>query len=987
MPKIAMAVCARTAARRRPFSRRTAAVRKALTLLLLVVCGWFAGAGSSASEASYEDMFPTATKTLLEIVHPPNDLVLVGSDLRIEILIRNELAAELVDSKVCISMDPVFIPDDVQLDEGSQLHESCFDHSTENYTTFNIDGLVPGLAYGVTVGLISHAKILGISMRTFEVGSIILPTLGSRVSIASALETGFEYQKLGNRQEAASIYSLVLDLFPDHPRAMHLLGFMLCQEDNPHRGYAYIYRAVQANTSEWSFAISLGMCLTNMRNFTEAIQYYRKALELHPASYDAALNMGDAFQAMGNWDDALHEYRKVAVSASGAYQEPTSRIEDPDKYVADALGRVCETTRVMEGGFACEKCLVEAITRFPDDAQLRNDHGNLLLSAGRFESALQEYHSASNLGSLFGMVRALLLVQAGIYKTLTCSISVADALEILGETYESLEQYELILRTLNSEQGYPGTRIRIMKATVLPRILPGSQQEIDMYRQRFESEVDALRDDIETLQPTDMEPSRIPFSTAVTMNSHNRNNRLLKTKIGTLYFDLLYTRRLLREKYMLGYAAIPSPDRFIRPSGVPTQRRLRVGFVSRFLFSPTVGLYMSNLIPALDPLKYQTIAFAIGLSSSMKKREHAGRIAEEVWALPKDLPTARNEIRAANLDVLIYPELGMDKTTYFLSLLRLAPIQAVWWGNTDTSGVQAIDYRLVSEYEHENAREHYTEKELYQFNFPEPRDYNASRTYVRDAVIKRFNLPADFHMYFSLESILNMHPDYDEAVVEILRRDDKARMFFLGSSTRNRWRDQLVARIVVRAGDSVRAFERIYFMNDVDSKQELLLAGAADTVMASVHLTRPHATIQAFTAGVPVVTLPGEFWGTRVAYGFYQIMEMNNLIASNMDEYVTLAVRMADDADFRNEMMEKIKERRSRLHEDSRAVEEWEKFLDFAGAKLYPSGEDNDYEVSDSKGDEESNTQDQTEENELTCNKSDEDENAQTCLREEKRAK
>ncbi|KAF1330090.1 Udp-n-acetylglucosamine--peptide n-acetylglucosaminyltransferase, partial [Globisporangium splendens] len=968
------------AARRRA-TKQIAAVHKGL-LLLLVACGWFAGAGTNASEVSYEDMFPAATKTLLEIVHPPNDLVLVGSDLRIEILIRNELTAELVDSKVCISMDPVFIPEDVQLDEGSQLHESCFDHTTENYTTFNIDGLVPGLAYGVTVGLISHAKILGISMRTFEVGSIILPTLGSRVSIASALETGVEYQKLGNRQEAASIYSLVLDVFPDHPRALHLFGFMLCQEDNPHRGYAYIYRAVQANTSEWSFANSLGLCLTNMRNFTEAIQYYRKALELHPSSYDAALNMGDALQAMGKWDDALHEYRKVAASASGAYQDPTNRFPDLDKYVADALGRVCETTRVMEGGFACEKCLVEAITRFPDDAQLRNDHGNLLLSAGRFESALQEYQSASDLGSLFGM------------------ISVADTLEILGETYDSLEQYELILRTLNSEKSYPDTRIRIMKATVLPRILPGSQQEIDMYQQRFEFEIDALRDDIETLQPTDMDPSRISLSTAVTMSSHNRNNRILKTKIGTLYFDLLHTHRVLREKYMLGYALIPSPDRFIRPDisepplGVPTQRRLRVGFVSRFLFSPTVGLYMSNLIPALDPLKYQTFAFAIGLSRSMKKREHVDQIAEEVWALPKDLSTARKEIRAANLDVLIYPELGMDKTTYFLSLLRLAPIQAVWWGNADTSGVQAIDYRLVSEYEHENAREHYTEKELYQFkgmgffhSFPEPRDYNASRTHVRDAIIKRFNLPADFHMYFSLESILNMHPDYDEAVVEILRRDEKARMFFLGSSTRNRWRDQLVARIVARAGDSVRAFERIYFMNDVDSKQELLLAGAADTVMASVHLTRPRATIQAFTAGVPVVTLPGEFWGTRIAYGFYQLMDMNDLVASNMDEYVTLALRMAQDADFRNEMMDKIKERRSRLHEDPRAVEEWEKFLDFARAKLYPSGEDNENKISDSKGDKESGTQDHAQEEEPTCSKSDGEENAQTCLREEERAK
>lgn len=195
---------------------------------------------------------------------------------------------------------------------------------------------------------------------------------------------------------------------------------------------------------------------------------------------------------------------------------------------------------------------------------------------------------------------------------------------------------------------------------------------------------------------------------------------------------------------------------------------------------------------------------------------------------------------------------------------------------------------------------------------------------------------------------------------EILRRDAKACIFLLGSSSRNRWRDQLVARIVARAGDRVRAFDRIFFMNDVDARQELLLAGAADAVMASIHLTRPRATIQAFTAGVPVVTLPGELWSTRIAYGFYQRMGMHDLIATSLDEYVALTLRMAQDVDFRHAMMEKIKERRSLLHEDAQAVEEWEKFLDFAGAKLFPTQEF--VESDDSSADESAAQEDKVQE-------------------------
>lgn len=194
------------------------------------------------------------------------------------------------------------------------------------------------------------------------------------------------------------------------------------------------------------------------------------------------------------------------------------------------------------------------------------------------------------------------------------------------------------------------------------------------------------------------------------------------------------------------------------------------------------------------------------------------------------------------------------------------------------------------------------------------------------------------------QSILHLHPDFDYAVGQILRQDPHARIFLLGGSTRNRWRDQLAARIYANAGSEV-ATGRIFFLNDVDAKQELLLAGGADAVMASVHLTRPRATLQALTAGVPVVTLPGELWSTRIAYGLYQQMGMNDLIATSLDEYVALLLKLAQDVEFRKEMCAKIREKRGRLHADPQAVDEWEKFFDFAGASLYPTDEDDSEDI------------------------------------------
>lgn len=42
---------------------------------------------------------------------------------------------------------------------------------------------------------------------------------------------------------------------------------------------------------------------------------------------------------------------------------------------------------------------------------------------------------------------------------------------------------------------------------------------------------------------------------------------------------------------------------------------------------------------------------------------------------PRDLHSARTVVAQEELDVLVYPDLGMDSLTYFMSFARLAPVQ------------------------------------------------------------------------------------------------------------------------------------------------------------------------------------------------------------------------------------------------------------------------------------------------------------------------
>ncbi|EGZ23911.1 hypothetical protein PHYSODRAFT_481240 [Phytophthora sojae] len=648
-------------------------------------CACVCVALAAALSPGFNDPMPYYTFPLLEILHPLNGLLLAQTELQVEIEVRGELlGGGLHRSRVCVLMQPAYVPPDVVLDPGAaELDESCFDQSL-NYTTFHVAGLVPGLSYALTVGLENDGNMVALSTRTFSVGSILLPGVDGRLSVDDALEAGARLHNARDRVTASRIYRYVLEIFPDHPQAQHLLGLALYQDGESEQALSYLRRAVQANESEENFHNSLGICLKSLGRVDEAIRHYRRALELNPMEVQASINLGDAMQSQGKWEEALKEYSKPGKA---------------ENLAKDATGRMCELIRVTDGWYHADRCLNEALERWPDEPVFHNDRGNLLANAGQFETALDEYQRSSSLGLLAGM------------------LNLADTLEALGETQKCIDMYDQILGKDFDDRFHPRTRIMVMRATVLPRVLPSTQKEIDDSRDRFEREVEALLHNLDSLDKTEVDPNRVSISTAITLTAHNRNNRELKSAMGYLYWQLLYQRQIMREDYVASYGIVPLPytqrsEDISRPAIGP--RRLRVGFVSRYIFNSAVGLYMSELIPMFNREKYEIIVFAISQSKSMKVVKEVEAITETIVALPKDVRIAREEIRAWNMDVIIYPELGMDKTTYFVSLDRLAKVQAVWWGNADTSGVPTMDYYLTSEHEHENSNSHYSEA-VYQF--------------------------------------------------------------------------------------------------------------------------------------------------------------------------------------------------------------------------------------------------------------------------------
>ncbi|KAJ0408420.1 hypothetical protein ATCC90586_009195 [Pythium insidiosum] len=597
-------------------------------------------------------------RPVVEILFPPNDFTLADPEMKIEIAMRTErlsLPETPADRLVCIALTTVFQPDDVVLEDGkSRLDQTCFEREG-NYTTFQVSGLVPGLLYSVSVGLVDRGRMLGYSTRTFEVASLIARTDGAtvRMGIPEAMQMALQFHHNGERANAMEVYRRVLELLPNHHQATHLLGLAYFQAGDLDSAHPLLSRALERSDRDENVHNSIGLFLKAMGRREDALHHFERALALRPAFVEASLNRGYTLHLLGRWEEAMFEYRKVIATHEDP-QFDRSLVINYEASVKEAMAQLCHLTLVTSGRQEAERCLSDGISRWSDDPRFHRERGLLMRSAGQYEIALVEFEEASRLGSLAAM------------------IDVGEVLEALGD--------------------------------------------------------------------------------------HNRNNRILKQKIGQLYQDLFFTYRLVYDDTSSALVTTPLSFRqdFHHNNEMP-HGRLRVGFISRFLFTPAVGLFMTELLPRLNQSKYEVFAFGIGLSRSVHFTEQVEQIAEHVHLLPVNINIALEEVQSVNLDVLIYPELGMDKTTYFLALHRLAPLQAAWWGNPDTTGLSTIDYFITSEHEHPDHAAHYSE-EVYQMQgmgiyheippIPTP---TLTKDEIRSVLRDRFDLPNDFTFYLSIE--------------------------------------------------------------------------------------------------------------------------------------------------------------------------------------------------------------------------------------------
>jgi protein O-GlcNAc transferase len=284
----------------------------------------------------------------------------------------------------------------------------------------------------------------------------------------------------------------------------------------------------------------------------------------------------------------------------------------------------------------------------------------------------------------------------------------------------------------------------------------------------------------------------------------------------------------------------------------------------------------------------------------------------EAWA---------REIHAAELDFLIYPELGMDATTAKLAALRLAPVQAASWGHPETTGMPTIDYYLSAELlEPADAQANYTEKLVALPNLgcwlvpgkEEPGSFTAFK---------------DQQLLVCPGNAFKYAPQHDRLLAEIAKRVPDARLVFFSSPLSKRLEERLRDSFR-RAG--VDFEQRAAFVAWQSRGAFRALLKRADLYLDTIGFSGFNTAVHALECGLPIVTREGRFMRGRLASGPLKHIGLPELVAPSDEAYVELAVALAGDRERRNALRARIEAGRARLYRDAAPLDALQRFIETA---------------------------------------------------------
>jgi predicted O-linked N-acetylglucosamine transferase (SPINDLY family) len=716
------------------------------------------------------------------------------------------------------------------------------------------------------------------------------------MTIEQAVELAVQHHRAGRVREAEALYSQVLVAQPGHADALHLLGVLAHQSGRTEFAIQLIQRAIAANPGIATYHSNLGIILAGEGRFGEAIEAHHKAAELQPGAPEAHDNLAAAYLGAGRLEDAASEYR-----ASLAHRPDHAEARCNLGHVLRLLGRHDEAMAELH----------QALALRPNFPQAYNNLGIVWHEKGNIDQAIFAYRhslalrpdSVETLGNL-----SLALERKGQFDEAIAASSklialepqnadahyrLGHALRARGRLQEAAEAYRKAVALR------PGYADAVNNLGIIYSELALIDDAITAYRRAIELRTDfagAHNNLGNALKDTGQFAEAIACyrrSLEIEPNSQVAGNLLY-----TLHFDPETDAKRLADEHAEWNRIYAKPlAAYIRPhdNDRSPDRRLRVGYVSRDLRVHPVGRFLAPLLSHHNHEQFEVFCYSdVTRPDALTDRL---RGCADNWRDVVGLSdeALAEQVRFDRIDVLVDLAMHMDGTRMLAFARKPAPVQVTYLAYVSTTGLETMDYRLTDAYLDPPSTSSgqapgidesvYSEKSVLL-----PHSYWCYEPPEGTPAVNES--PALAKGYIAFGCLNNFAKASGRALAtwaEILRRVPKSELILHSGegSHRQRVRDQFA-----RAGiepQSLRIVGRVQLEDYFRQYHEI------DIALDPFPYPGGTTTCDALWMGVPVVTLAGEAAASRGGVSILSNVGFPELIASDTERYVQIAVSLAED--------------------------------------------------------------------------------------------
>lgn len=730
------------------------------------------------------------------------------------------------------------------------------------------------------------------------------------MDVNGMMERATLLHRSGKLEDARWLYMEISQGAPDFAEAWHRLGLIAQTAGRLDEAVDFMRKAVRLDERQPLYFLSLGQILQDQNEPGEAEKLFRQALALNPNLAPAYNHLGLVLQSQKSSDEALQCFRE-AVRCHPGYARAFNN-----------LGNLLKVRGDLPEAISCFR---EAVRLSPDYqlallnlGKVLQESGDMAGAEGNYRQAVKldpnDFETCSSLGRVQLVQVKLELAEQSFKRALVLKPDSVAQLNWLGYVLREQGKMDECFAVYRRASELDADNLQAMLGVclALPPIYSDCA-EVNNSRQRYMEGLVQLKKEAPRFKhlPVAQVLAQLQWGNFY-LAYQGQNDRQLQSEYAGFVADVLS-------------AVVPEFFEPIHQDKNVAKRRLRVGFLSSFLRECTVGSYFKSWITLLDRERFEIFVYYTGHWRDAVTREIEASVEHYTQLIGVGIAEIARRVKCGSLDVLIYPEMGMDVTGCMLGAMRLAPVQCVAWGHPVTTGHQNIDYYLsCASMEPENAREHYTEQLILLGGIG---TRYAKSACPSPANRQRFSLPEERHLYLCPQSLYKIHPDNDEIFLDILEQDQKAALvFFQGMFTTVT--QAFMARLERgMAARKLAVLKRVIFLPRMDHDAYLQVNRSCDVMLDTLHWSGGNTSLDALACALPMVTLPGEFMRGRQSYAMLKAMGLDELIARDKNDYVAIALRLGADAAWRQEIQQRIAQNIDRVFENELPVKELEQFL------------------------------------------------------------